>query len=92
MTKLTPEEILDRLRAENEEALTADGFEKCLVGICYLYGRPPLACYDYDLCIKKLMADGMDYDDAREFFEVNTLGSWVGDNTPVFVNLFTETS
>ena len=27
----------------------------------------------------------MDYDDAVEFFWFNTLGSWVGDKTPIFI-------
>ena len=84
-----PEDILEQLTQENEEALTPDGFEKCLVGICYQVGRPPVACYDYEKCIKKLMKDGMSHEEAVEYFEFNTLGSYVGENTPVFVNLFT---
>jgi hypothetical protein len=88
MTK--PEEALEQLQAENEAALLADGFEDCLVGICYQFGRPPLACYDYDKCVAKLMErDKMEHDEAVEFLEVNTIGSWVGDNTPVFTKLFT---
>ena len=42
------EEIRDQLSAENEKALLADGFEECLVGICYQAGQPSLACYDYE--------------------------------------------
>jgi len=81
--------VLERLNEENPEALLADGFEKCLVGISYQYGRPPLGCYDYNRCIKKLMKDGMNQDEAIEFFEFNTLGAWLGENTPVFIVLFT---
>lgn len=85
-----PEEIVQELANANEEALTADGFEEELVGICYQAGRPSVGCYDYDRCIKKLMdRDGMDHDTAMEFFEFNVIGSFMGPNTPVFVKLFT---
>lgn len=81
---------LEQLRQQNEEALTADGFDECLVGVCYQFGRPPVACYDYDACIRLLMTrDKMERDEAVEFFEFNTLGAWVGENTPTFINLFT---
>jgi hypothetical protein len=32
-----------------------------------------------------MVRDGMDYDEAYEFFEFNTLGAYVGEQTPVFV-------
>lgn len=68
----------------------ADGFEDALVGICYQYGRPPIACYDYHLCIEILMKrDKMDRDQAVEFFEFNTLGAYVGESTPAFIDLST---
>ena len=34
--------------------------------------------------------DGMNYEDALEFFEFNTLGAYVGKQTPVFVWTDTE--
>jgi hypothetical protein len=87
---MSPEEIKNQLSAENEDALTADGFDAALVGITYQFGRPPVACYDYEKCIKILMErDGMDQDDAIEFFEFNTVGAWMGESTPVFTKLFT---
>jgi hypothetical protein len=30
--------------------------------------------------------DGMDAEEAQEFFVFNTLGAWVGDETPMFLN------
>jgi hypothetical protein len=30
--------------------------------------------------------DGMTYEEAEEFYEFNTLGSWVGDGTPAFLS------
>ena len=31
--------------------------------------------------------DGMSYEDAIEFFEYNTIGSWMGEGTPLFAPL-----
>lgn len=70
----------------NENALMADGFEDAIVGISERCGQPSLVVYDADKCIQILMQrDGMDYDEAVEFFSFNTLGSWVGENTPAFL-------
>lgn len=90
---MKPDKACELIAAENEEAKLADGFETCLIGICYQYGRPPLATYDYEKCIKVLMKrDGMNREDAVEFFEFNTLGAYVGEGTPAFVKLFTNFS
>jgi hypothetical protein len=32
------------------------------------------------------MRSGMDEDDAREWYEYNILGGWMGDATPVFLH------
>ena len=70
------------------EALLADGFEDAYIGWCEVFHRPPLAAYDRDKCIEILMErDGMDYEEAEEYFNFNVSGSWVGDNTPVYISL-----
>lgn len=48
-------------------------------------GHLRVALYDYDKCLSVLMKrDKMSYEDAVEFLEVNTLGSYVGEKTPAF--------
>jgi len=70
----------------NENALLADGFEEAIIGIAERCGQPVLVVYDAIKCIDILeKRDGMDRDEAFEFFQFNTLGSWVGDNTPLFL-------
>jgi hypothetical protein len=70
----------------NPEALLADGFEDALVGVAERCGQPILAVYDAVQCIEILMKrDGMDYEEAEEFFTFNTLGAWAGDHTPLFL-------
>lgn len=85
-----PDEVRQQLEIENEEALLADGFEAALIGICYRFGQPSLACYDYERCLKRLIErDGMTREEAVEFFDFNVIGAGMGENSPVFVKLFT---
>lgn len=72
---------------ENNKALFADGFESALIGEGFQFDKP-LAVYDYDKCLSILMErDGMSEDDAEDFMEFNVVNAYVGENTPVFINL-----
>ena len=80
------EEAIDELT--EAEALLADGFEDALIGVSYRFGQNPIALYDQDRCIEILMQrDGMEYDEAIEFFQFNIIGAWVGEGTPAFCRL-----
>lgn len=41
--------------------------------------------YDREIIIDNLVADGMTYEEAEEFYSVNTSGAWMGENTPCFL-------
>jgi hypothetical protein len=70
----------------NENALLADGFDDAVIGIAERCSQPALVVYDAQKCIDILAErDGMSLEDAQEFFEFNTLGAWVGENTPLFL-------
>tara|TARA_E500000305_G_scaffold92393_1_gene80457 strand:+ start:764 stop:994 length:231 start_codon:yes stop_codon:yes gene_type:complete len=66
--------------------LTMDGYDDCIVGIVERFGMEPIVCYDKDKVLQRHRDDGMDYDEAIEFFEYNQLGAWVGDRTPCFIS------
>lgn len=81
------EEIFDQILEENPEALTADGFDKAVIGVLRIFGRPPVIAYSYKKCIEILMRDNnWGYDDAVEFFEFNTVQAYVGEGTPAYVD------
>mgnify|MGYP003631904264 FL=1 len=66
--------------------LKADGFDEAVIGIGERCGQKAIIVYDALKCVKILVErDGMIFEEAREFFEFNTLGAWVGDETPMFV-------
>jgi hypothetical protein len=69
----------------------ADGFDDAFVGTTIsAFGRKQVALYDYDKCILILMHDNhMTEDDAIEYFDYNVIGSWVGEDTPIYINQHT---
>jgi len=82
------EEQKEYIAQHNDEALFADGFEDALIGVGVIFNRS-LATYDMRKCIDILMKrDDMTEEEAVEYFEFNVTGSYVGENTPVFVELF----
>jgi len=69
------------------EALTADGFDEAIIGLGRQFNNE-VVVYDEDKCLKILMdRDGMDYDEAQEFFEFNVVGAYVGAHTPIYVRI-----
>jgi len=66
------------------DMLTMDGFDDAIVGIASRCGQPDLVVYDREKCIEILMRD-MPEDDAREYFEFNCEGAWMGELTPVIL-------
>ena len=85
---LRHEQALELLQEANDEALTADGFEEALIGYVERFGQNSIALYNRERCIEILMErDGMDREGAEEFFEFNTIGAWVGENTPAYATL-----
>ena len=68
--------------------LLVDGFNEAFVGTAYRCKMgQPVAAYDRERCIEILMRDGLTRADAEDFFEHNIAGSWVGEQTPGFLEL-----
>ena len=71
---------------EENECLLADGFDSALIGITT--GINPVAVYDINRMIEHLISkDDMTPEDAREFIEFNVIGAYVGEKTPVYIDL-----
>jgi len=76
---------------EHENLLPADGFDEAILGLCERAGSDVVVAYDRDKCIDILVErDGMEYEEAIEYFEFNVVGAWMGDNTPVFISHMRE--
>jgi hypothetical protein len=46
--------------------------------------------YSVELILKNLMDMGMDFIEAQEFFDFNILGSYNGQDMPIFLEPFQE--
>jgi hypothetical protein len=78
-------------RYPDETFLLADGFDGAIIGVDEKTWR---VIYSVSKCIEILGKD-MPYDDAFEYFEFNTAGAYVGEQTPIwcyddFINLEDE--
>lgn len=87
-------EEIENLLDEEDEILFMDGFDEAIVGLGTRFGiTEPIVVYDKNKVIEILMNDmeSEDEDDsytmALEYFEYNIIGAWVGDRTPMFIEL-----
>ncbi len=68
----------------DEQFLKADGLDEAVIGVEEDEMR---LVYSVDKCIEIFMSQGMEYDEALEFFDYNVRGAWMGDKTPIWVKL-----
>ena len=79
-------EIIKELYPD-ETFLIADGFDDAIIGVDEQNGK---IIYDIDEVINTLIMEGMEVDEAIEYYEYNIAGSYVGDKTPVFMRKIIE--
>ena len=70
------------------EMLIADGLDAAIIGVGARCGQPDIVAYNVEKVLEILVArDGMTYEEALEFYELNIAGAWVGDQTPLWVRV-----
>ena len=65
----------------DEEAMTADGFDECVIGVT----TDGKVVYDAGKIVENLSKQGMDFEDALDYFHYNIEGSYVGEFTTIYV-------
>ena len=80
MTKL--DKILDQF--PDTPILKFDGFDECVLGYEYNWDGNIRLIYSVDKILTNLVGDGMEVDDAIEYFEFNMRGAYVGEQTPIW--------
>lgn len=75
---------MDRLAEEYPDLMRMDGFDAAILGVVERIGLQTV-CYDLNKVISILMEQGMDEQDAWDWYQFNMLGAWVGEATPVFL-------
>ena len=82
------EEFLEDFSSMNEDALYPTDLKDAVIGMVERFGMRPQILLDRDKCLSIFMErDGMDCEEAEEYFEFNTIGAWVGEGTPCFATL-----
>jgi hypothetical protein len=80
---MTLNEILENY--PEEEFLKADGFDDAIIGFEFNTMR---LVYDKNKMIHILIEnDGMDYEDAVEYLEFNTWCAYIGEKTPIYIEI-----
>lgn len=90
----------DEIAEINPEALLCDGFDKAIIGLGERINLGPVVAYDVEKILDILALDMepeesdlqegetieiLKYNMAREYFEYNILGAWMGEFTPIFI-------
>ena len=75
---------MDRLAEEYPDLLRMDGFDDAILGVVERIGLQTV-CYDLNKVLEILMKQGMDEQDAWDWYQFNMIGALVGEATPVFL-------
>jgi len=71
--------------------LSEPEFDEAIVGVADRIGMPTVVVYDSSKVIDILCErDGMDREQATEFYEFNILGAYVGERTPMHMTLLDD--
>jgi hypothetical protein len=79
--------VLERIIEDYPEAqfLKADGFDAAIVGFDVEEER---LVYDSTSVVQVLINEGMDDEDAWDYFFYNIAGAYVGKHTPLFIKMY----
>ena len=86
---MTLEEIMGILEDAGVDAMALEPreeYDSCIAGIGWRTASDPVLIYDRAKILEFLQTE-MTEEDAIEHYEFNIVGSWVGDGTPIFVEL-----
>lgn len=67
----------------DDDLLFADEFDDAIIGVSD--GR---VCYDKQLMVEILIRDGRDESESWEHLEFNTWGAYMGEKTPLYIDVY----
>jgi hypothetical protein len=75
---------------EDATAIVFDGLDAAIVGLGRIQTGDPLVVYSRTGILEALEAQGMDEEDALEWFLYNVQGLYAGSGTPIIMELVEE--
>ena len=82
---MTIQDHIKTVLSEDEDVILADGLGAAFIGIGRQFNTP-IAVYSRSKAIQCFIDQGMTEEEAEEFFEFNTAGAYVGEQTPIFID------
>jgi len=81
-------DIREELRERHgDDLLFADGYDDAIIGVCGGFDSGRVA-YSIPKMIEIAAKDlSVDYDEAVEWLDYNTFGAYVGEHTPIYVEI-----
>jgi hypothetical protein len=82
----TPQEFIDWMREEiNPGAGIYPGLDDAIIGYASRCAMQPVIVYDEEKAVECLMRNNdWDFEEAQEFFDINVIGGYHGEGTPLF--------
>ena len=65
-------------------------FDRAIVGVAERCAMEHVVVYDRYEIIEALIRDGLDEEEAVEFYEFNILGAYAGERSPMYIDLTKE--
>jgi hypothetical protein len=82
------DQFLEEFSEINDRAMCPTDMKEAIIGYVERAGMQPQILLDREKCIGILVKEGMTWEEAEEYFEFNTIGSFMGDEgTPCFASL-----
>lgn len=82
-------DVIDHIGEINPDALLLDGFDDAIIGLAERINLGPVVAYNVEKILQIMIErDGMTYEDAYEYYEYNIRGAWMGENSPVFIEIY----
>lgn len=79
-----PGKIVAYIHEHYPEATWAKGFDDCIIGIS---SKGKIVYSQVHIINKLVRRDKMEWDEAIEFFHYNIEGAYVGENTPLYMEM-----
>jgi hypothetical protein len=74
----------------DSDLLFADGFDDAIVGVSSGCGDSRVVYSIQKMMLVLTEDEGLDYLEAQEFLDFNTIFAWVGEKTPIYVDFLQE--
>lgn len=81
------EELVKFIQYNYPDSLIADGFDSCIIGVAEGHDSGRII-YDISKMAKVLTdEEGMSLEEAYEYLYFNTIGSYISEDQPIYVDL-----